>query len=269
MFFPDWVLRIELLLLIDQQSLQSFGLTKFIDDVTKELKTQIKKNENKFWNNLSDDQRKALIHLSNDQSITIKPADKGGSIVIMEKYKMECLKALSDPNFYEELPSDPNPEYQDTIDGTMDDLLSEEIITDFEAEQIKEGTRTPSFYGLPKIHKDFDSFPPLRPICSGFNSFTIKISEFVDVFLKPAAQQNPSYIRDTSHFVHQIENDVAQKTTPNKTFLVTMDVSSLYPNIDHNEGISACGEVLSQRNYSLVPTSVLSNLIRLILQCKP
>ena len=46
-----------------------------------------------------------------------------------------------------------------------------------------------------------------------------------------------------------------------------MDVSSLYPNIDHNEGISACEEVLSQRDYPLVPTSVLSNLIRLILQC--
>ena len=46
-----------------------------------------------------------------------------------------------------------------------------------------------------------------------------------------------------------------------------MDVSSLYPNIDHNEGISACEEVLSQRDYPLVPTSVLSNLIRLILRC--
>ena len=46
-----------------------------------------------------------------------------------------------------------------------------------------------------------------------------------------------------------------------------MDVSSLYPNIDHNEGISACEVVLSQRDYPLVPTSVLSNLIRLILQC--
>ena len=108
------------------------------------MKTQIKKNESKFWNNLSDDQRKALIHLSNNKSITVKPADKGGAIVIMdtEKYEMECLKTLSDPNFYEELPSVPNPEYRDTIDGTIDDLLSEEIITDFEEEQMKEGTRT-------------------------------------------------------------------------------------------------------------------------------
>ena len=100
----------------------------------------------------------------------------------------------------------------------IDDLLSEEIITDFEAEQMKEGTHTLSFYGLPKILKDFDSFLPLRSICSGFNSSTVKISEFVDIFLKPAAQQNPSYIRDISHFVHKIENDVAQKPPQTKHF---------------------------------------------------
>ena len=160
------------------------------------MKTQIRKNENKFWNNLSDNQRKALIHLSNDKSITIKPADKGGTIVIMdtEKYEMECLKTLSDSNFYEELTSDPNPEYRDTINKMIDDLLLEEIFTDFEAEQMKEGTRTPSFYGLFKIHKDFDSFRPLRPICSGFNSCTVKISEFVDVFLN----QLPNKILHTS-----------------------------------------------------------------------
>ena len=118
---------------------------------------------------MGDDQRKALIHLSNDKSIRIKPADKGGAIVIMDtgKYQMGCLKTLSDPNFHEEFASDPNPEYRDIIDETIDDLLSEEITMDFEAEQMKGGTRTPSFYGLPKIHKDFDSFSPFRPICSG------------------------------------------------------------------------------------------------------
>ena len=60
-----------------------------------------------------------------------------------EKYEMEYLKTLYDPNFYEELPSDPDPEYQDTIDEMIDDLLSEEIITDFQAEQMKEGTHIP------------------------------------------------------------------------------------------------------------------------------
>ena len=137
-----------------------------------------------------------------------------------DKYKSECLKTLSDPVFYEELSSDPNPLYRQATDETIDNLLSDQIIDEFEAEQMKDGFRTPCFYGLPKIYKDFDSLPPLLPICSGINSCTATISEFVDVFLRPAAQQNPSYVRNTSHFISNIENEVSQTTNPGNTFLV-------------------------------------------------
>ena len=149
------------------------------------------------------------------------------------------LNSLSDPNFYEELPTDPYPKYRTDLDEKIYDLLSSNIINEFEASKLQCGSRTPYFYGLPKIHKKFDRFPPVRPICSGFNSCTSKLSEFVDAFLKPLAQQSPSYIKDTSNFVQKIETDVAPLVTHSKTFLVTMDVSSLYPNIDHQEGIDA------------------------------
>ena len=148
-----------------------------------------------------------------------------------DKYKSECLKTLSDPVFYEELPSILSPSYRQPIDETIDNLLSDQIIDEFEAEQMKDGVHTPCFYGLLKIHKDFDSFPLLWPVCSCISSCIAKISKFVDVFLRPAAQQNPSYVRDTSHFGSKIENDVSQTTNPSNTFLVTMDISSLYPNM--------------------------------------
>ena len=97
---------------------RSEGLLKFINNVTKDLKDHLKNNENKFWNNLDNDQRKALLDLANDPSITIKPADKGGSIVIMniDDYVKSCLNGLSDPYFYEELPTDPNPKYRTDLD---------------------------------------------------------------------------------------------------------------------------------------------------------
>ena len=129
-----------------------------------------------------------LSHLANDPSITIKPADKGGSIPLMtDDYVKSCLNSLSDPNFYEELPTDPNPKYRTDLDEKKDDLLSSKILNEFEASKLQYGSRPPYFYGLPKIHKKFDRFPPLRPICSGFNSCTSKLSEFVDAFLKPLA----------------------------------------------------------------------------------
>ena len=112
---------------------------------------------------------------------------------------------------------DPNPKYRTDLDQKIDDLLSSNIINEFEASKLQCGSRTPYFYGLPKIHKKFDQFPPLRPICSGFNSCTSKLSEFVDAFLKPLAQQSPSY---TSDFVQKIETDVAPLVTHSiKNFL--------------------------------------------------
>ena len=88
-----------------------------------------------------------------------------------DDYINACFDTLADPNFYEELPSDPNPDYRAKIDQKIDELLSSELINDFEASKLKSGCHTPQFYGLPKLHKEYDTFPPLRPICSGFNSF--------------------------------------------------------------------------------------------------
>ena len=46
-----------------------------------------------------------------------------------------------------------------------------------------------------------------------------------------------------------------------------MDVSSLYPNIDHQEGIDACETALNTRTSQSVPASVLCDLIMTILTC--
>ena len=46
-----------------------------------------------------------------------------------------------------------------------------------------------------------------------------------------------------------------------------MDVQSLYPNIDHKEGVDACSHVLDKRSNQLFPTRVVVKLILLILKC--
>ena len=108
-----------------------------------------------------------------------------------------CLNSLLNTDFYEEVPNDANPEYKAKINDKINDLLSKELINDFEASNLKQGSRTPHFYGLPKIHKEYITFPPLRPICSGFKSCTAKMSEFIDAYLKPLAQNTSSYIMES------------------------------------------------------------------------
>ena len=124
----------------------------------------------------------------------------------------------------------------------------------------------PSFYGLPKIHKAFTTFPPLRPIVSNIKSCTRRISEFVDSFLKHQARHCSSYIKDTKHFLQKLE-ELKKSGIPKESILVTMDVASLYTNIDHDEGAEACFQKLECRQNKRVSSGMLKSLILLVLKC--
>ena len=77
----------------------------------------------------------------------------------------------------------------------------------------------------------------MRPIVSGFNSCATRLPEYLDSFLKFQAKTCKANIRDTKVFLSKL-NDI--KSLPNNVTLVTMDVASLFTNIDHNEGANAC-----------------------------
>ena len=83
-----------------------------------------------------------------------------------------------------------------------------------------------------RLHKKNN---PGRPIVNSIGSITEKLLEFVDENIKNLAQQVPSYIKDTTHFLTLIQ-DI---TTNPDHLLVTIDVSSLYTNIIHEEGLEA------------------------------
>ena len=61
----------------------------------------------------------------------------------------------------------------------------------------------PEFYTLTKLQKPK---PVDRPIISGCCGPTEKISAFVDKLLQPLAQNQKSYIKDTTDFINFIEN---------------------------------------------------------------
>ena len=200
---------------------RSEGLVDFINSCTKDFSEHIHSKNNKHWNNLRDSQRQAIKSLSSDESIIIKPADKGNGIVIMNTndYNEARLNILQDKEFYETVCDDPNPKYRISLDKIIDELKVNGYISETEEIRLKEGTRTPCFYGLPNIYKTFEKFPPLRPICSGYNSCSTRLSEWVDSFLKPAAMQTSSYIRDTTDFVNKIGQSHTNRyrSTPNHT----------------------------------------------------
>ena len=88
----------------------------------------------------------------------------------------------------------------------------------------------------------FTSFPPLRPIISGYNSCTARLSEYLDTFLKYQAKRRKSFLRDTKDFLLKLQT--LKGKIPSESILVTMDVCSLYTNIDHEEGANSCYKAL-------------------------
>ena len=121
--------------------------------------------------------------------------------------------------------------------------------------------RIPVFYTLTKIHK-----PTLvgSPIISGCGCPTGRLSSFVDKLLQPIAQIQDSYLKDTSHFIRFIEST----RVPRNTFLVSMDVTSLYTNIPQEEGITiACNAYENfHANNPPIATNFLREMLSLILK---
>ena len=72
----------------------------------------------------------------------------------------------------------------------------------------------------------------------------------------------PSYIKDTTHFLLQLQN---LGPLPDNAIFVTLDVSSLYTNIPHKEGIEACRHFLNTRQNKSLTTERICDLIRMIL----
>ena len=129
------------------------------------------------------------------------------------------------------------------------------------------GARTLQFYVLPKIHKEHNgTFPigyPGRPIVSASNSRTENISGFIDEILQPHVKNLDSYVEDTADFLRKLQN---VPCVSKKLFLVTLDVTSLYSNIPHKDGIKAFEHFLNLKpSSSGIFTESLCELISTVL----
>ena len=204
-------------------------------------------NESKFFapteQNITKEERAAITALSKNNSIVIKPADKGGAIVILnrEDYVKEGLRQLTDSKVYRRLELDKSVEFLSIIREFLQYSVREgEIdkeVCDYLSNFIP---RTSRLYFLPKIHKK-KTPPPGRPVVSCNGSPTERISEFVDFFLKPFVQKTKSYIKDSTDFLRKLESF---RVLPEKAILFTMDVVSLYTNIPTDLGIKTMEEFL-------------------------
>ena len=141
-------------------------------------------------------------------------------------YIREAKRQLNDPKNYKFLAKDPTTTNNDLVNRTIDRFTKEELVNENIVNWLKNPSPiTPQFYISPKIHKEGNLG---RPIVSSINCHTANISKHVDYHLQPIVKQIPSYVKDTNDFINKIN---VVKSVPKSSYLVTMDVRSLYTNI--------------------------------------
>ena len=197
------------------------------------------------FHNLTRTEKVALKDLSKNSKLVIKPADKGGATVILnrEDYTTEGERQLTDKKFYHKPTSDLTEFHSRKIEHLIDNLHKEGEITKSLAGKLHTtDPTTPELYLLPKIHKNKNP-PPGRPVVSANGCPTEKISAFTDLFLKPHLPKIESYIKDTTDFIQKL-NDLPKLSED--TILCTLDVGSLYTNIPNIEGRVAVARFLNK-----------------------
>jgi len=221
------------------------------------------------FHNLTKQERLAHQQLLDNPEIIIKPADKGGCIVIQNTldYIAECERQLSDTNFYLPQDHDPTEEHNQRVSAKITEMTENQAISPEVADHLVfTKPRTACFYTLPKIHKPTRP-PPGRPIVSANECPTERISGFVDHFLRPHVPKIRSYIKDTTDFINKIE---AIPPLPLGALLVTLDVTALYTNIPNQDAIRVARDTLNQHRqdgYIHLTNQDLCDLLELVLTC--
>lgn len=101
--------------------------------------------------------------LTKRKDIVIRPADKGGGIVILSKnqYNNSMKNLLKDEKTYTKLPSNPVFRRRKELELVVHLGMKRNIFNKKEAKYlIPEACRTPIIYSLPKIHIDKENPPP-------------------------------------------------------------------------------------------------------------
>lgn len=222
------------------------NLLEYVSRVYLEL-TSHNNNHTFTHNNYSSEEIASLKSLQNNEELIVKPADKGGAIVIWPKddYLREASNQLDNTAHYKYIADNPFPSVITNIQKFISNAHKAKLIdyTTYQFLLPPIPTRIPTLYLLPKIHKPDI---PGRPIISGCDGPTVRLSKFADHFLKPLVNNTPSYVKDSTAFLNRIFQ--LNNNLPNNIILITIDVKSLYTNIPNEEGIKACINQLNNDN---------------------
>ena len=225
-----------------------------LSNLVKEIELLEPQYNTSFQQNLSKEERNALSNLRMNTDIILKPPDKGGGWVIMDKSFYEnqlVLNGRLNSCVYKEIESNSDQivfrKMKDLVHKFKSNLTKKEInyLTNFQF-------NSSQFYSLPKIHKSkiiqiavknsnsdyVEIFQPNdlsgRPIVAGPECPTQRLSCLLEKLLKPLVPCLTTYIKDDWDLLRFLPSQIDFDCN-----LYTCDIVSLYTSIPIELGLEA------------------------------
>jgi hypothetical protein len=123
---------------------------------------------------------------------------------------------------------------------------------------------------------------PGKPIISGCEGPTARLSKLIGVYLKPLIQHIPSYVINSTDYLKPLIQHIPSyvidstdflkrifkldETLPKEYILITIDVKSLYTNILKKEEIDASITQLIKHDTTGINTETIQKILELILE---
>ena len=222
----------------------------FVDTSRKQCKMFFINDHRTQISNISNNEMHSLNELSKDNSVTIKEADYGGAIVLLNTrdYVISCVNLLSDTTNYKNVQPRTPKEFMSNVHNLISNLHGTCAV--YLKNTLPDQPKPAVFHGIPKIHKipyviktvmkrrniinvglsdqtvidiaiEHNILPPFRPTISGIGWHTENMSAYVDKLLQPFLQKISSYFQDTSQFLSYISIIIY---APHDALIISMDV---------------------------------------------
>lgn len=168
--------------------------------------------------------------LKDHPDILVSKADKGNTTVLINKtdYIDKISDMLEDNTTYKCINKDTTATIQRKLNTMVGSWEKQNKITCLEGKLLKSYHGVVAkLYGLPKIHK---VNVPYRPIVSSIGTPLYQLSAFLSVILNKTVGMSRTSVKNSIDFKNKIANIVL----PNNYIILSLDVVSLFTNIDSN-----------------------------------
>ena len=176
-----------------------------------------------------------------------------------DEYIKKADELLS-PHTYMSIPADPTTKYKNKLITPLKTIKAEGGINDAVYRRLyPTGVGSPTFYGLPKAHKDE---MPLRPTVSNIGAVTYEISRELARILKPLVGRSPYHVQNIRDFIQHIQGIHLQ---PDEC-IMSYDVKALFTSVPIISAINIIKKHLEEGGEFQQRTSITVNHISCLLE---